>query len=61
MAIERVKEIRRRRHRREKIDKFKRKLDKATVSERKDMANKLRKLTPGAEVIIANWGLEERK
>jgi hypothetical protein len=43
------------------VEKFKRKLEKATVSERKDMANKLRSLTPGAEVIIASWGLEERK
>jgi hypothetical protein len=61
LAIERHKEIRRRRHRRAKVAKFKRKLEKATVSERKDMAHKLRALTPGAEVIISSWGLEERK
>jgi hypothetical protein len=61
VAVERRKEIRRRRHRREKIERFKRKLEKATVSERKDMAMKLRALTPGAETIIAAWGLEERK
>ncbi|RIK81315.1 MAG: hypothetical protein DCC68_09005 [Planctomycetota bacterium] len=61
MANERVTEIRRRRSRRKKIDKLKKKLEKATVSERKEIATKLRSLTPGASVIIANWGLDERK
>jgi hypothetical protein len=58
---ERVIEIRRRRTRRKKLAKLKKKLDKATVSERKEIAARLRKMTPGAEVIIANWGLIERK
>lgn len=61
MAIERNKELRRRRKRRAKYDKFKKKLDKATVSERKVIAVKLRGMTSGAEVLIAAWGLEERK
>jgi uncharacterized protein with von Willebrand factor type A (vWA) domain len=58
---ERVTEIRRRRTRRKKLAKLKKKLDKATVSERKEIATRLRSMTPGAEVIIANWGLIERK
>jgi hypothetical protein len=57
---ERHKEINRRRQRRKKLAHFKRKLDTATVSEKKDMAGKLRLLTPGAEAIITNWALEER-
>lgn len=61
MAIERATEIRRRRSRRKKIAKLKKKVEKATVSERKEIATKLRSLTPGAAVIIANWGLDERK
>jgi hypothetical protein len=58
---ERVTEIRRRRSRRKKIAKLKKKVEKATVSERKEIATKLRSMTSGAAVIIANWGLEERK
>jgi hypothetical protein len=61
VSIERNAELRRRRKRREKIARFKRKLGTATVSEKKAMASKLRSMTPGAEVIIAAWGLEERK
>jgi hypothetical protein len=61
VANERVTEIRRRRSRRKKLAKLKKKLDSATVSERKEIASRLRKMTPGAAVVIANWGLEERK
>ncbi len=57
---ERHKEIGRRRKRRKSLEQFKKRLPKATVSERKEMANKLRAMTPGAEVIIASWGLEDR-
>jgi hypothetical protein len=56
-----MQEIKRRRKRRQKVDKFKKRLKKATVSERAVMADKLRRMTPGCEVIIENWGLEERK
>lgn len=34
-------------------------LEKATVSERGEIARKVRELTPGADKIIANWGLDE--
>jgi len=57
---ERQKEISRRRHRRQKVSKLAAKLKKATVSEKLLIAQKLRALTPGAEVIVANWGLEAR-
>lgn len=56
-----MKELRRRRKRREKYAKFKKALEKATVSERKQIAHKLRGMTPGAEAVIAAWGLEERQ
>ena len=60
MSIERNQELRRRRHRRKKLSILSRKLEKATVSERAAIADKLRSLTPGAEVIIDHWELEKR-
>jgi hypothetical protein len=58
---DRKQEIKRRRHRRKKLTLFKRRLKKATVSERAVIADKIRKLTPGCEIIIEAWGLQERK
>ncbi len=57
---ERRKELKRRRHRREKLNIYLRKLKKATVSERAVIAEKIRNLTPGGDVIVANLGLVER-
>ncbi len=59
-ASERAKELKRRRHRKEKLDHWKKRLEKATVSERVAIADKIRRLTPGAGVVITNLGLEER-
>jgi hypothetical protein len=55
---ERHKEIKRRRHRRKKLGHFAKKLKKASVSEKAVIVDKLRNMTPGAEVIIENWALE---
>jgi hypothetical protein len=60
VAIERMRELRRRRSRKKKLGILKRKAAKANPSEKAAIAMKLRKLTPGAEVIINNLGLEER-
>ncbi|NCA17380.1 MAG: hypothetical protein EBS90_10120 [Betaproteobacteria bacterium] len=57
----RMKEIKRRRHRKQKVAKFQTKLKKATTSEKQVIAEKLRKMTPGAETLIAKMGLVERK
>ena len=57
----RMKEIKRRRHRRKKLTKFESKLKKATTSEKLVMADKLRRMTTGADVLIARMGLEDRK
>jgi len=38
---------------------MKRKVEKASVSEKTEMARKLRELTPGADVIIRKLDLEE--
>ncbi len=54
---ERHKEIKRRRHRRKKLAHYSKKLKKATVSEKAMIAEKLRNMTPGCEVIIDNWQL----
>ena len=55
---ERKKEIKRRRKRREKLTHLKQRLAKAPKSEQVEIARKVREMTPGAEVVIANWGLE---
>jgi hypothetical protein len=57
---DRKQEIKRRRHRRKKMDQFKRRLKKATISEKSVIAEKLRKMTPGAEQIIEHLGLVSR-
>jgi hypothetical protein len=57
---DRKQEIKRRRHRRKKIEHFKHRLKKATTSEKGVMAEKLRKMTSGAEVIIEHLGLHAR-
>ena len=59
--IERHKELRRRRTRKKKLGLLKKKAEKANATEKIAIAAKLRKMTPGAEILIANWGLEERK
>lgn len=57
---ERRKEVKRRRHRRKKLSQLARQLEKATVSERTAITEKIRNLTPGGLVVINNWGLKER-
>ena len=57
---ERKKEIKRRRHRRKKLAQFAKKLEKATVSEKAVIAEKIRNLTPGGRVIVEAWGLAKR-
>lgn len=59
-STERVRELRRLRKRTEKLSKITRKAEKATPSEKAHLAAKLRRMTPGAEVVIANLKLEER-
>ena len=57
---DRKQEIKRRRHRRKKLLKLSGRLKKATFSEKQVIVAKIRNLTPGAETIIANWGLQEQ-
>ncbi len=54
---ERGKEIKRRRHRKEKFEQLKNRLSKGAIS-KENAAEKLRKLTIGAEKVIEDWGLE---
>jgi hypothetical protein len=56
----RMKEIKRRRHRRQKLAKFETKLKKATASEKQVIAEKLRKMTTGCDDLIVRMGLEQR-
>jgi hypothetical protein len=57
---ERKKEVNRRRHRRKKLAHLGQKLKKATVSEKSVIAEKIRQLTPGCDVILGNWGITQR-
>ena len=52
---ERKKEIKRRRHRKMKLAQFEARLKKG--ADKKAIADKIRQLTPGAEVVIENMGL----
>ena len=56
---ERQRELRRRRHRRRKVSKLKARAEKASASEKKVIADKLRALTPGCGTLIAELGLEK--
>lgn len=57
-GTEREREIRRRRKRRATLAEMKLKLPKATAAEKVEMARKLRKMTPGCEILIKRWALE---
>lgn len=57
---DRKQEIKRRRKRRKKVEHFEQKLKKATTSEKLLIADKLRKMTPGAEIVIERLGLISR-
>ncbi len=59
-SSERKRELRRRRHRQAKMTHIKRRVEKASVSEKAHLATKIRNLTPGAEEIIERLNLEER-
>ncbi len=59
-ASERQRELRRRRHRKVKVQFLKKRAEKASKSEKEVIANKLRELTPGADAIIEAWGLEAK-
>lgn len=55
---ERHKELSRRRSRKKKVAKLKKRAENANASEKAEIAAKLRRLTPGAHVLIKDWGLE---
>ncbi len=59
-SSERMKELRRRRHRKVKMGQLKKRAEKASASEKNVIAQKIRRLTPGADEIISRWGLEDR-
>ncbi len=55
---ERRRELRRRRKRTKVVSLIKQKASKASASDKAKMAEKLRRITPGAELIIQSAGLE---
>ncbi|MCR9116914.1 MAG: hypothetical protein NXI22_08180 [bacterium] len=55
---ERHKELSRRRARKKKVQKLKLQAATANASEKEEIIAKLRRLTPGANVLIKNWGLD---
>ena len=56
---ERRKELKRRRHRKKKMTILRRKLESANTSTRAEIIEKIRSLTPGADHILTNLGLDE--
>jgi hypothetical protein len=56
---ERKREIRRRRHRKEKLAHLKRRMETANTSERAAIEEKVRLLTPGYARILENWESRE--
>lgn len=58
-SSERQRELRRRRKRKKQLTHLKQKVDKASPAEKAVIADKVRKLTPGAKVVLDNWGLED--
>ena len=55
---ERTKEVKRRRHRKVKVGKLKRQYDAGDAVEKKNVIDKLTRLTPGADDILSNWGVK---
>ena len=55
---ERTKEVKRRRHRKVKVVKLKRQYEAADASGKQEVIAKLTRLTPGADDILANWGVQ---
>lgn len=56
---ERAKEIKRRRKRKTKIKTLEKKLANATPSDKAHIAEKIRRMTPGAAVILERNGLQD--
>ena len=56
---ERKKEINARRKRRSQLTKMKAKLPTLDEAGKANIAAKLRRMTPGAEQLIRDWGLEK--
>lgn len=56
---ERQRELRRRRKRTQKMQIIRRKLEKATSSEKQLIAAKVRRMTPGCNDALANLGLDK--
>lgn len=59
-GTERQRELRRRKTRAKKVTKLAEKSKKASKTEKAAIIVKLRKLTPGADTLIAAWGLTEK-
>jgi hypothetical protein len=56
---ERKSELKKRQKRRQAVTRLKKRLGKATKSEKGEIARKLREMTPGAEILISDWKLAE--
>jgi hypothetical protein len=56
---DRKQEIQRRRHRKKKMGILERKLKTASASDKTAIAEKIRQMTPGAELIIERLKLQE--
>jgi hypothetical protein len=58
MGSERERELRRRRKRKKKIELLRKRVEKASSSEKEVLAAKIRNMSPGAEELIKAMGLK---
>ena len=58
-GTEKQREIRRRRARRHRLVKLRKRAERGGPNDKIEVARKLRRLTPGADVVIASLGLEQ--
>ncbi len=59
-GVERNREINRRRKRKKQISRMKKRVVAASASEKAEIVRKLRRLTPGADSVIAAMGITTR-
>lgn len=59
-GVERNREISRRRKRKQQVRRLKKRVTTASASEKNEIVRKLRRLTPGADAVIAAMGIKVR-
>ena len=59
-GVERNREMKRRRKRKQQITRLKKRVATANTSDKQEIVRKLRRLTPGADAVIGAMGIKVR-